>query len=301
MRHVSIALVGAVLIAAGCATAPAPVAAPATPPPARAAASPSASAKPTGELQKPVRQVLPNGLRLIMQDHRAADVVAVYIYVGVGVRYEKPDQLGFAHFQEHMLFKGTDKWGPGYIDRAVEGVGGRTNATTSFDYTDFYIVVPVEAMEMATQTLADMAFRSTFVPEEVDRERQVILEEANIQADNPETAIVRHSTAWCLPTIPTAIRCSARPRPSIRDERQLKAFNRYYYTPENMTLVVVGPSTRSRARAGRPHLRRRSRHGLQDGAGAGAAAAQQGLAPKRGRTRRAAGLSGHGLAGPARR
>ena len=84
------------------------------------------------ELPAPVRQVLPNGLRLIVQDHRAADIVAVYLYVGVGVRYERPDQLGYSHFQEHMLFKGTDKWGPGYIDRTVEGVGGRTNATTSF-------------------------------------------------------------------------------------------------------------------------------------------------------------------------
>ena len=135
--------------------------------------------------------MLPNGLRLIVQDHRAADIVAVYLYVGVGVRYERPDQLGYSHFQEHMLFKGTDKWGPGYIDRAVEGVGGRTNATTSFDYTDFYIVVPTEAMEMAIQTLADMAFRSTFDPNEVAREREVIFEEANIEADNPKTAIIR--------------------------------------------------------------------------------------------------------------
>jgi predicted Zn-dependent peptidase len=99
----------------------------------------------------PVRQVLPNGLRLIVQDHRAADIVAVYLYVGIGVRYERPDELGYLHFQEHTLFKRTDKWGLGYIDRAFEGVGVRTNATTSFDYTDFCIV-PVEAMEMAIQT-----------------------------------------------------------------------------------------------------------------------------------------------------
>ena len=109
-----------------------------------------------GELPPPVRQVLPNGLRLIVQDHRAADIVAVYLYVGVGVRYERPDQLGYSHFQEHMLFKGTDKWGPGYIDRTVEGGGGRTNATTSFDFTDFYILVPKDSMETAIQTLADV-------------------------------------------------------------------------------------------------------------------------------------------------
>ena len=145
-----------------------------------------------GDLPAPVRQVLPNGLRLIVQDHRAADIVAVYLYVGVGVRYERPDQLGYSHFQEHMLFKGTDKWGPGYIDRAVEGVGGRTNATTSFDYTDFYIVVPQrghgDGHRRPSPTWSS-ARRS--IPNEVAREREVIFEEANIETDNPKTAIVR--------------------------------------------------------------------------------------------------------------
>ena len=190
-----------------------------------------------------MRQVLPNGLRLIVQDHRAADVVAVYMYVGVGVRYERPDQLGYSHFQEHMLFKGTDKWGPGYIDRAVEGVGGRTNATTSFDYTDFYIVVPAEAMEMAMQTLADMAFRSTFLPAEVDREREVIFEEANIEADNPKTAIIRQLYGLVFPDNPYGYPVLG----TTHDDRAratseiLKAYNHRYYTPENITLVVVGP------------------------------------------------------------
>ena len=85
------------------------------------------------ELPPPARQVLRNGMRLIVQDHRASDIVAIYLFVGVGVRHEAPDQLGYAHFQEHMLFKGTDRFGPGYVDRTVEGVGGRSNAVTSFD------------------------------------------------------------------------------------------------------------------------------------------------------------------------
>src|SRR5262245_43380833 len=110
-----LAVLAAILLASGC-------------------AGRSGGATAGGELPPPVREVLPNCLRLIVQDHRAADIVAVYLYVGVGVRYERPDQLGYSHFQEHMLFKGTDKWGPGYIDRTVEGVGGRTNATTSFDF-----------------------------------------------------------------------------------------------------------------------------------------------------------------------
>ena len=94
------------------------------------------------DLPKPARSVLRNGMRLIVQEHRAADLVAVYLFVGVGTRHETADQLGYAHFQEHMLFKGTDKFGPGYVDRVVEGVGGKSNAVTSFDYTTFYLILP---------------------------------------------------------------------------------------------------------------------------------------------------------------
>src|SRR4029077_3565919 len=190
----------------------------------------------------PVRQVLPNGLRLIIQDHRAADVVAVYMYVGVGVRYERPDQLGYSHFQEHMLFKGTDKWGQGYIDRTVEGVGGRTNATTSFDFTDFYILVPAESMETAMQTLADMAFRSTFDPAEVAREREVIFEEANIETDNPKTAIIRQLYGMVFAENPYGYPVlGTRATMNAATSAILKAYNKKYYTPENMTLVVAGP------------------------------------------------------------
>ncbi|PYN84760.1 MAG: hypothetical protein DMD87_26045 [Candidatus Rokuibacteriota bacterium] len=222
---VGLALAAALCLASGC-----------------AGRLPGAGAPAGGELPPPVRQVLPNGLRLIVQDHRAADIVAVYLYVGVGVRYERPDQLGYSHFQEHMLFKGTDKWGPGYIDRTVEGVGGRTNATTSFDFTDFYIMVPKESTETALQTLADMAFRSTFDPSEVAREREVIFEEANIETDNPKAAIVRQlygmvflDNAYGYPVLGT------RPTMNAATSAMLKAYNKQYYTPENMVLVVAGP------------------------------------------------------------
>jgi len=234
------------LAVAGCASAPGS----GPPPPAGAASPAPAPPKPGDELSPPVRQVLPNGLRLIVQDHRAADIVAVYLYVGVGVRYERPEQLGYSHFQEHMLFKGTDKWGPGYIDRAVEGVGGRTNATTSFDYTDFYIVVPTESLETALQTLADMAFRSTFDAKEVARERDVIFEEANIEVDNPKTAIIRQLYGIVFADNPYGFPVlGTRPTMNAATGDILKAYNKHYYTPENITLVVVGPVEPAKVRA----------------------------------------------------
>ena len=111
LRGVAFALV-ATLVGAGCASAPPPM-------------SPTAPVASTIKALGPVREVLPDGLTLLIQDHRSSDIVAVYLWVGTGVRYEKPDGLGYAHFQEHMLFKGTDTFGPGFIDRTVEGQGGR--------------------------------------------------------------------------------------------------------------------------------------------------------------------------------
>ena len=247
MRRALLAIV-AILVIAGCASAPTTGSAPPVAS-ARAAAAP-ASVSPKAEAGRPIRQVLPNGLRLIMQDHRGGDVVAVYLYVGVGVRYERPDQLGYSHFQEHMLFKGTDKWGPGYIDRAVEGVGGRTNATTSFDYTDFYIVVPTDALDVALQTLADMAFRSTFDPKEVDREREVIFEEANIETDNPKTAVIRQLYGLVFADNPYgAPVLGTRETMNAATSQKLMAYYKHYYTPENITLVVVGPVDPPKVRA----------------------------------------------------
>ena len=133
----------------------------------------------------PTREVLPNGLRLIVQEHRTAEVVAVQLWVGVGGRDEAPSERGFSHFAEHMLFKGTERLGPGFVDREVERVGGRTNAATSLDYTYYYMLLPSRRVERAVEVVADMAFNSTFDPTELGREREVVFEEVRVGEDNP--------------------------------------------------------------------------------------------------------------------
>jgi zinc protease len=147
-----------IVVAAGCATKTVASSAGSEPPP-------------------PVVETLPNGLTLVVQEHRAADIVAVHLWVATGVRFENPDGLGYAHFQEHMLFKGTDKFGPDYIDRAIEGTVGRSNAFTTYDYTTFQILVPSDAIKTAVDLLDEMAFRSKFDPKEINAEREVIFEE----------------------------------------------------------------------------------------------------------------------------
>jgi zinc protease len=228
LRGGAFALV-ATLVGAGCASAPPPM-------------SPTAPVASTIKALGPVREVLPDGLTLLIQDHRSSDIVAVYLWVGTGVRYEKPDGLGYAHFQEHMLFKGTDTFGPGFIDRTVEGQGGRSNAFTSFDYTTFQILVPVDGTRKALELLEAMAFRSTFDPKEIDAERQVIFEESRIETDTPKSAIIRQLYGLVFPNHPYGRPVLGTPDTmNAANREKLKAFNQQYYTPENMVLVVVGP------------------------------------------------------------
>ena len=192
---------------------------------------------------RPTVEVLANGLTLIVQEHRASDIVAVYLWVATGVRYESAAMLGHAHFQEHMLFKGTEKFGPGYIDRAVEGTGGRSNAFTTFDYTTFQIQVPTEAIGTALDLLDDMAFRSKFDPREIAAEREVIFEESRIETDTPKSAIVRQLYGMVFAGYPYGRPLLGTPATmNAATQDNLKAFNRRFYTPENMSLVVVGPA-----------------------------------------------------------
>lgn len=216
-------LAALVILCAGCATAP-------------TMASVGSKSRP------PAVEILPNGLTLIAQDHRAADIVAVHLWVATGVRYETPETLGHAHFQEHMLFKGTDTFGPGYIDRTVEGTGGRSNAFTGSDYTTFQILVPSEATLTAIQLLEEMAFHSKFDPEQVNAERQVILEEGRIETDTPRTALVRQLYGMVFAGHPYGRPVLGTPATlKAATQENLKAFNHRFYTPENMALVVVGP------------------------------------------------------------
>jgi predicted Zn-dependent peptidase len=132
----------------------------------------------------------------------------------------------------------------------VEGTGGRSNAFTTYDYTTYQILVPSDATKTAIGLLDDMAFRSKFDPKEITAEREVIFEETRIQTDNPRDAIVRtaYNTVfgdhpYGRPLLGTQATMSA------ATQKDLQAFNRRYYTPENMTLVVVGPVQAKAVRA----------------------------------------------------
>jgi len=195
---------------------------------------------------RPERVHLANGLTVVLQSHDAADVVAVQLWVRAGARDEDPHEAGLSHFIEHLLFKGTPSRGPGVIDETISGLGGEMNAATSQDWTYFHVVLPAGRLETAVDVLADAARHAVFDPAEVERERQVVLEEIRRAEDTPSAALWRvlarghfGAHAYGRPVLGSAESIAGVPRGTIVD------YYRRSYVPNNATVVVAG-STPSR-------------------------------------------------------
>lgn len=209
------------LLLAGCATAGAP--------------------RPSAGLPKPVRTVLPNGVTLIVQEHRASDVVAVQLWVRAGARDESPDEGGLSHYLEHMLFKGTPTRPPGAIDELVEGLGGTSNAFTSYDYTHFDVVLPAANVRAGIELLADIGVNAAFPPKELESEKKVVFEEMNLVEDDPEKYLGRRLNELAYAPHPYGQQILG-PRELIRGltrERLERYYKKHYVAPD-FVLVVVG-------------------------------------------------------------
>jgi predicted Zn-dependent peptidase len=115
--------------------------------------------------------------------------VALGFWVGVGSRDEAPREAGCSHFLEHLLFKGTAARSAAEIAEAVDSVGGELNAFTAKDHTAFHVRTLAADLELGLDVLCDIMWRPAFRPDDVEAERQVILEELLAQADEPEDLV----------------------------------------------------------------------------------------------------------------
>ncbi len=132
---------------------------------------------------------LPNGLRIITDTVPSVHSVALGIWVHAGTRDEDMVHNGAAHMVEHMLFKGTNRRSALELAEVIENVGGHMNAYTSREVTSYHIHLLKEDMGLALDVLADMYQNSTLPDEEVERERQVILQEIGMCHDTPDELI----------------------------------------------------------------------------------------------------------------
>src|SRR6516162_2968067 len=135
------------------------------------------------------KDVLSNGLRVISEPMPAVVSSTIGIWVENGSRYEEGAENGVSHFIEHLLFKGSKKRTAAQIAEQIDAVGGVLNAFTGKEYTCYYAKVLGEDLKMTTELLADIFLDSMFAPEEIDRERQVVLQEISQAEDTPDDFI----------------------------------------------------------------------------------------------------------------
>lgn len=201
------------------------------------AATPSGAGSEAALLQ----EVLPNGLRVVVAEQPGSPAATVDVWVRVGSRDETDDLNGAAHFVEHMLFKGTRRRPVGEMAREVEALGGWTNAATGFDYTHYYVVVPAPAWERALDVQADALTDPTFDPQEVERERAVVLRELDLIHDTPARYAFFKLFATAFTVHPYRRPVGGSPGVVRRISRdQLVGFYRAHYGPANVTVVVAG-------------------------------------------------------------
>ncbi len=191
---------------------------------------------------------LDNGLTVVLEENHTAPVVAFQAWVRVGSADEPPALAGIAHVFEHMLFKGTKRRGVGAIAQEVESAGGEINAWTSYDETVYHLVLASEFFDAGLDILADALTSSTFDPEELERERKVVLEEIKQGLDDPDRMAIQglFRAAFDVHPYGRPVIGSAESVTALRREALVRFFARHY-VGANVTLAVVGDFEAGRA------------------------------------------------------
>lgn len=135
------------------------------------------------------KTVLGSGVRIVTERVLYVHSVSIGIWIRSGSRQEHKAESGIAHFIEHMLFKGTQKYSAGEIARMIDSVGGVFNAFTSKEYTCFYVKVLKQHLDLAVNLLSEIFFHSLFLQDDIEKERNVILQEINMVKDTPDDYI----------------------------------------------------------------------------------------------------------------
>ena len=188
-----------------------------------------------------VREVLPNGLTVLVRRDEAAPVVAIVTHVKAGYFDETDDVVGIAHVLEHMYFKGTPTRGVGVIAKETKASGGYLNASTIYDHTVYYTVLPSSGLAAGLEIQADAYANSLIDGDELARELEVIIQEAKRKADNP-SAVTTETLFEVLHDHHRMRRWRIGREPGLRalTRDDLLRFYRNFYRPSTTTLSVVG-------------------------------------------------------------
>ncbi|MDP3919561.1 MAG: pitrilysin family protein [Candidatus Omnitrophota bacterium] len=185
---------------------------------------------------------LPNGLKVVTIPMQDRETVAVAIWVRVGSRYEPLRSSGLSHFMEHMLFKGTRRRSTRQIKAEIEGVGGMLNAFTSEETTCFFAKVMKDHYSGALDVLADMVNHATLKPDEIRKEKTVIVEEIKMYQDLPSHEVFELLGEMVWPNQPLGRNLAGSEKTVMSFTRpDVTKFKQRFYHPGNLVLSVSGP------------------------------------------------------------
>ncbi|MBA1333914.1 MAG: putative zinc protease YmxG [Firmicutes bacterium] len=187
------------------------------------------------------KETLPNGLRVVFEEIPYVQSLSIGIWVGAGTRDEDRFNNGISHFIEHMMFKGTETRSAKDIAEQVDNIGGQLNAFTGKECTCYYAKVLNSHLELAFDILSDMMFRSLFSEKDIEKEKNVVIEEINMYEDNPEELVhdlyaanILKGHSLGFPVLGTKKTVKAYKREDI-----LSYLNRFY-RPDNTVISVAG-------------------------------------------------------------
>jgi len=162
---------------------------------------------------------LASGLTVVTDNMSHVETAALGVWAGVGGRDEKPDEHGISHLLEHMAFKGTTRRSSREIVEEIEAVGGDLNAGTSTETTSYYARVMKADVPLALDVLSDILANPAFEPEELEREKNVIVQEIGAAQDTPDDLVFEHLNELCYPDQPMG-------RSLLGTAKTLRGFNR---------------------------------------------------------------------------
>jgi predicted Zn-dependent peptidase len=187
------------------------------------------------------RTTLPNGVRVVTEEVPSVRSISVGVWVHAGSRDEAPREGGITHFIEHVVFKGTERRRGYQINQRMEAVGGYLNAFTAKEHTCFYARGLDEHLGRALDTCLDLVLHPTLPPREIEKEKDVVVEEIKMYEDNPEDHIFDHYEEVMYPGHPLG-------RPVIGTPESVRSFTRddlsgyldRHYVPNRLVVAVAG-------------------------------------------------------------
>jgi predicted Zn-dependent peptidase len=195
------------------------------------------------------RVTLPNGIRVFCEEIRHVRSVSVACYFGVGARYEDDSIAGASHFIEHMLFKGTERFPTAQtISEAIEGVGGALDAATDKEVTVYSAKVASHHFTLAMDVITDMIRRPLMSPEEIQKERGVIVEELSMYRDSPAdwVNVLADEAMWPGLALGREV-AGSRETVERMTRKILLDYKARHYTPANLVISVAGDVSQERA------------------------------------------------------